>query len=471
MIDTLPFDVTSEIFLLCLPADTLPRAAIYDAPVSLGRVCRAWRNIALNTPKLWSGLIIGGNSSIHFPSTDAKAVEAFMARSESCKLSFDVFYPTHLTKTESLEPLASILVPLHSMMKESRRWKSIKLTLPIETLRHVVSVIPYQTPNLEMMVISDSDYRYTTPLYFHLFSGFDTSLSHLSLCTNAKFIPGPAPLSSLRTAYLEEVYSAELLTMLQFCPAIEKFTASFIKRDMGEVTKNYKPIQLVELHRLKLSNTKAFNDTQELDIDPRSILSHIVAPNLLTLILDLDVPSDDNDMAIQSDDLWNMLDKFKPTLEWVEIHPGNINIDDWRKCLPLLSHLKYLGCSVEVLTDQVVYALCRPPQSSTKSYFCPELETIQVFDWGEYDSKMALHFWDIIRSRWDNRDHCNGGRDAATLHRVVVNLWVMDDDMKMSDMQVYMDKGFKLIDQDRWGGMHRDRFDMDVYRWERGIIT
>ncbi|KAJ6597145.1 hypothetical protein DFH09DRAFT_904707 [Mycena vulgaris] len=67
---SLPFDITSEIFVQCLSDShefhgesqstfDLPRASSYTpsalpAPVLLSQICRTWRSIALKTPRLWA---------------------------------------------------------------------------------------------------------------------------------------------------------------------------------------------------------------------------------------------------------------------------------------------------------------------------------------------------------------------------------------------------------------------------------
>ncbi|KAJ7643432.1 hypothetical protein DFH06DRAFT_936666, partial [Mycena polygramma] len=49
----LPFDITSRIFLQCLPAHgrVIPSAA--RAPLLLAQICHDWREIALSTCELW----------------------------------------------------------------------------------------------------------------------------------------------------------------------------------------------------------------------------------------------------------------------------------------------------------------------------------------------------------------------------------------------------------------------------------
>ncbi|KAF7298761.1 hypothetical protein MIND_00823600 [Mycena indigotica] len=51
---TLPPELTSEIFVHCLPEDSW--ADIYEAPLLLTRVCRTWAHIAASTPALWRSL-------------------------------------------------------------------------------------------------------------------------------------------------------------------------------------------------------------------------------------------------------------------------------------------------------------------------------------------------------------------------------------------------------------------------------
>ncbi|KAJ7843585.1 hypothetical protein B0H13DRAFT_1535541, partial [Mycena leptocephala] len=57
-------EITSKIFLLCLPDISLASQEIFYpgyramTPIVLSGVCRQWRDIALTTPRLWSTIII-----------------------------------------------------------------------------------------------------------------------------------------------------------------------------------------------------------------------------------------------------------------------------------------------------------------------------------------------------------------------------------------------------------------------------
>ncbi|KAJ7797341.1 hypothetical protein B0H14DRAFT_3548551, partial [Mycena olivaceomarginata] len=60
---TLPPEMTSEIFIHCLPSE--PEIVFPDdAPLLLTRVCRAWRQIAISTPALWATFVAEETDSI-----------------------------------------------------------------------------------------------------------------------------------------------------------------------------------------------------------------------------------------------------------------------------------------------------------------------------------------------------------------------------------------------------------------------
>ncbi|KAJ3765958.1 hypothetical protein EV361DRAFT_758512, partial [Lentinula raphanica] len=52
----LPIEILTEIFLHCLPTtyDIPPSSLATQAPLSLTAVCREWRTVAVNTPRLWT---------------------------------------------------------------------------------------------------------------------------------------------------------------------------------------------------------------------------------------------------------------------------------------------------------------------------------------------------------------------------------------------------------------------------------
>ncbi|KAJ7304567.1 hypothetical protein DFH08DRAFT_903373 [Mycena albidolilacea] len=85
---TIPVELTSEIFLHCLPVDPAqPNARL--APLLLGRICRVWRNIAYTDPKLWAslGLRIWGRKGLKL------GVEDWLRRAGSVPLALSLVFP------------------------------------------------------------------------------------------------------------------------------------------------------------------------------------------------------------------------------------------------------------------------------------------------------------------------------------------------------------------------------------------
>ncbi|KAJ7364844.1 hypothetical protein DFH08DRAFT_930590 [Mycena albidolilacea] len=65
----LPVEISSTIFVCCLPTDTdYPRPNCYDAPMLIRNVCRLWNDVALATPALWVGLRFDFRLSLERPS-------------------------------------------------------------------------------------------------------------------------------------------------------------------------------------------------------------------------------------------------------------------------------------------------------------------------------------------------------------------------------------------------------------------
>ncbi|KAG7089071.1 hypothetical protein E1B28_010781 [Marasmius oreades] len=53
-----PPDIWRLVFSCCLPGSDFPVRTITEAPLSLTRICRSWREIALTTPGLWNAIHI-----------------------------------------------------------------------------------------------------------------------------------------------------------------------------------------------------------------------------------------------------------------------------------------------------------------------------------------------------------------------------------------------------------------------------
>ncbi|KAJ7343354.1 hypothetical protein DFH08DRAFT_746875, partial [Mycena albidolilacea] len=87
----LPLELSSEIFLRCLPSR--PKPGSHIAPMLLTNVCYAWTNIALSTPALWA--------AIYLDHQGIEILESWLQRAGGHTLSISL--------RESLDEVAPVL--------------------------------------------------------------------------------------------------------------------------------------------------------------------------------------------------------------------------------------------------------------------------------------------------------------------------------------------------------------------------
>ncbi|KAJ7820687.1 hypothetical protein B0H13DRAFT_1702757, partial [Mycena leptocephala] len=87
----LPNEVTSEIFLHCLPdAPSIPSSI--TAPLLLLKICKRWRDIALKTPALWASFAVHGGSGRTFGSMGTDHLPKWVQRAGAALLNLRLIY-------------------------------------------------------------------------------------------------------------------------------------------------------------------------------------------------------------------------------------------------------------------------------------------------------------------------------------------------------------------------------------------
>jgi hypothetical protein len=109
----LPSELISEIFFHCLPDEICPLRA-KRAPLILGMVCRAWRTIALSTPKLWSRLEL-----LIYRYYPWRITKECLARAKMYPLSIALHVPGSTPDNKWIEMLRS----------SYKRWQHLELHL------------------------------------------------------------------------------------------------------------------------------------------------------------------------------------------------------------------------------------------------------------------------------------------------------------------------------------------------------
>ncbi|KAJ7784120.1 hypothetical protein B0H16DRAFT_1708861 [Mycena metata] len=115
---SLPPEITSEIFIWCLPDSeyhldlTLKRP--FRAPIILLHICRTWRFIAIATPRLWTNLCLNLSKlprSFLELGTNQKFLSDWLARSGACPITLELSglnaEPDQLLIPTALNSLAS----------------------------------------------------------------------------------------------------------------------------------------------------------------------------------------------------------------------------------------------------------------------------------------------------------------------------------------------------------------------------
>ncbi|KAJ7149202.1 hypothetical protein C8R43DRAFT_504812 [Mycena crocata] len=121
---TLPNEITSEIFVQCLPANGRVRPSEDVAPLSLMKVCRHFRQVAVATPIMWTSLTLDLRHgwerttlrTIGFETGLANLVEEWFSRAGSQPLSIT------LKSGKSISPII-----FHTLASFSSQWHRLEI--------------------------------------------------------------------------------------------------------------------------------------------------------------------------------------------------------------------------------------------------------------------------------------------------------------------------------------------------------
>ncbi|KAF8180031.1 hypothetical protein K438DRAFT_1725683 [Mycena galopus ATCC 62051] len=144
----MPPEILQQIFVGCLP--TRHNAIMHpsDSPLLLGRVCSAWRTIALSTPELWSSVHVVVPTSPE-PAAVCELLRTWLQRSGNWPLSISVFIPQGTGFEENLRTFMNIILP------HSPRWKSLRL-LQRSWPELLCKLSSEDVPSLEVLQIANA---------------------------------------------------------------------------------------------------------------------------------------------------------------------------------------------------------------------------------------------------------------------------------------------------------------------------
>jgi hypothetical protein len=144
-VHSVPHEIWSKIFEFCLPDEQFISWKLLQAPFSFQLVCKAWRDIVLSTPQLWSSVVL------QLLPTTIRAwktqIDLFITLSGALPLSVELqWYPPSgtLDLFEQVDQIERLLVI------SGYRWQNVSLFLPP---RCVAKILESQLPSLEFLSV------------------------------------------------------------------------------------------------------------------------------------------------------------------------------------------------------------------------------------------------------------------------------------------------------------------------------
>ncbi|KAF7365216.1 F-box domain-containing protein [Mycena venus] len=140
---TLPVEIISQIFWWTLPSGGPKLNSQLVEPLSLGQICRIWRQIALSTPALWSTFHI--ELDHRFQEKYLFLTRTFLSRAASMPLSFSVKTEAFMDDIGDVENII-----LHTLASHSQAWENINFTTSPKAL-DMLHTVRNQLPRLRTL--------------------------------------------------------------------------------------------------------------------------------------------------------------------------------------------------------------------------------------------------------------------------------------------------------------------------------
>ncbi|KAJ7163419.1 hypothetical protein C8R43DRAFT_946864 [Mycena crocata] len=228
---TLPSEVVAEIFLASVETDGNAIISAKKPPLLLCHICRAWRNVALSTHRLWTSLHIVAPSCGSRLAEINEVVDSWLSRSGVLPLSVSIVrsQPT---------PYNDISALLETLIRHRSQWKRMRFALGDHLSFKPLTVLsPEDVPLLETVIIDGFGNHDEPPAIEmrHLRFLETPSLREVGVKQPIDVLPLPFPWKNLRHLIFGHhsaltswgISSEEGLQLLRLCPALESLTIPF----------------------------------------------------------------------------------------------------------------------------------------------------------------------------------------------------------------------------------------------------
>lgn len=418
----IPNEILQRIFGFCLHAKRNPVMHESEAPLLLRRICRHWKNVSEDSPRLWSGMHIVTNNGRRLGQTAAVAqenidrMETWLGWSKSVPLDISLFNPcdnfTSTVKSHTPDFLQAI-------QHFSNRLRSIALSMPQIEIADAASKFiggGDVVPLLESFSYSDlrTDDAHSSELtHAFMFLNGAPNLHRFSISCVGIFPPLQLPWQQLtEISIISHQCRRELggempwLEMLEACTSLEVCSLTYRHGPSAPIT-SHRQITLPHLGRLCICSPWV-NPIRHPSHPPRSLLDSLTLPNLTEL------ESSSHLGVAVAFFILGLLERSSCPLEKLVLKEtdGTLNVDYLRQCfqlIPDLSELQitlpcspfnyntlHLGTTVEVL------CLLTPSSTITAdtTHILPYLRQLSIgkFCWNDHPDIHHRLLW-LLRAR------------------------------------------------------------------------
>ncbi|KAF7356853.1 hypothetical protein MVEN_01021000 [Mycena venus] len=270
---TLPPEITSEIFLHCLPDADFIEPDVSSAPLVLCRICREWKRIALGTAGLWASLYI----DLAWFYTQGAVQEEEEEEEEEREgfespelLDLPVFFRDWISNARNM--------PLSLHVEDDPARDS---DLPEDEVQSLFQMIGQRSAQWQKIVLRVS------PAYFGLVCPSDSlafrSLKHLAV-PNARLPETPwmldIPWNQLTVFRSEQISVSECVHILRNGPSLLSLTVHLCRESY--------PVPVTALPPLNLQILEITETSTELLT--LTLVQHLTLPDLQKLALKFDTP-------------------------------------------------------------------------------------------------------------------------------------------------------------------------------------
>ncbi|KAJ7158458.1 hypothetical protein C8R46DRAFT_1109227 [Mycena filopes] len=161
-VTTLPVEITSEVFLYCVPDDPQDPSS-FNPAIALGHVCRQWRDVALSLPQLWTALSVAVDGVV-YGSHISTGLGSWLLRSQNRPVTIRLHHrdgacPDATGTDERWWDIAGdktgVILP--TILAHHQRWENVEFNIPLTLLRPLADFTPNDgLPSLRHLLLGSA---------------------------------------------------------------------------------------------------------------------------------------------------------------------------------------------------------------------------------------------------------------------------------------------------------------------------